>query len=318
MTATITSRSGALTAYGLLAITTLCWGANTVFAKLAVGEVSPLNLVVWRWAGVVLLALMLGWRDIRRDWPVLRHHLRLLAAMGTLGFTAFNALFYAAAHSTTALNMGIVQGTIPVFVMLGMFAAYRTTVPARQALGVLLTLLGVVVVAAEGRFERLAALSFNPGDLMIITACALYAGYTVWLRSKPQVSAVAWFAVLAAAAFVASIPLAAVEWALGHSQWPTARGWGLIALIVVFPSFLAQVCFIRGVDLIGPGRSGVFVNLVPVIASAMAVLVLGEQFQWFHAASLMLVLGGIWIAERAAANPPTREVGNRVRRYGRG
>ena len=80
---------------------------------------------------------------------------------------------------------------------------------------------------------------------------------------------------------------------------PSAKGWMLIALITLFPSFLAQIAFIKGVELIGPARSGIFVNLVPVIASGAAVLVLGEIFQWYHAASLALVLGGIWLAERA-------------------
>lgn len=294
------ARHSNLTAYGLLTVTSLCWGANTVFAKMAVGEVSALNLIMWRWAGVVLIAWLIAYRDVRRDWPLLKQHLGYLATMGTLGFTAFNALFYVAAHKTTALNMGIVQGTIPVFVIMGMFLATRITIPPRQVVGVILTLIGVLTVALEGRFDRLTGLAFNPGDLMMITACILYAGYTVGLRKKPAVSALAWFAMLASAAFVASIPLAVTEWVSGDTLWPSAKGWGVIALIVVFPSFLAQVFFIKGVELIGPGRSGVFVNLVPIIASGFAVVILDEHFQWFHGVSLVMVLGGIWIAERAS------------------
>ena len=67
------------------------------------------------------------------------------------------------------------------------------------------------------------------------------------------------------------------------------------------PSFLAQICFIRGVELIGPGRAGVFVNLVPVFASIMAVGFLKEPFEGFHALALALVLGGIWLSERGKA-----------------
>ncbi len=56
--------------------------------------------------------------------------------------------------------------------------------------------------------------------------------------------------------------------------------------------------FIQGVAAIGPGRAGVFVNLVPVVAALLAVLLLKEIFQWFHAVALVLVLGGIWLSER--------------------
>jgi hypothetical protein len=128
--------------------------------------------------------------------------------------------------------MGIVQGTIPVFVILGMFLATRITIPSRQILGVILTLLGVLTVALEGRIDRLAGLNFNPGDLMMITACMLYAGYTIGLRNKPAVSALSWFAMLASAAFAASVPLAVTEWVSSEALMPSAKGWGVIALIV--------------------------------------------------------------------------------------
>ena len=79
---------------------------------------------------------------------------------------------------------------------------------------------------------------------------------------------------------------------------PTPTGWMLIGAIAVLPSFLAQICFIYGVGLIGPGRAGIFVNLVPIFASLMAVAFLGEPFELFHGLALTLVLGGIWVAER--------------------
>ena len=95
-----------------------------------------------------------------------------------------------------------------------------------------------------------------------------------------------------------SLPLALGEAALGRFQWPTPAGWLILALVTLFPSFLAQIFFIQGVSLIGPGRAGVFVNLVPVFASILALLILHEPFEPFHAVALGLVLGGIWLSER--------------------
>ena len=100
-------------AYLLLSLTALCWAANTIFGQLAVGEVSPMALVVLRWLGVLILLLVFARGHIRRHWPVLRRHLVFVSAMGMLGFAGFNGLFYTAAHSTTAVNMGILQGVYP-------------------------------------------------------------------------------------------------------------------------------------------------------------------------------------------------------------
>lgn len=285
-------------AYVLLTITTLCWGGNAVFGRLAVGEISPMLLVSLRWLGAVTLMLIFAHRTVRRDWPTLRHHLPYLGVMGALGFTAFNALFYVAAHSTTAVNIGIIQGSMPVFVLLGAFVAYRTRVTPLQMAGVAVTMIGVAIVGTGGSLERLAALTVNQGDLLMIIACLFYSGYAVGLRRRPAVSSLGLFTMVAAAAFLASLPLTAAEIALDKLHWPTPKGWLVAGLVTLFPSFLAQIFFIKGVALIGPGRAGVFINLVPVFASILAVLILSEPFEGFHAVALALVLAGIWLAER--------------------
>ncbi len=292
------ANQSSLRAYLFLTFTAICWGANTVFAQLAVGEVSPMVVVSLRWIGTPILLILVGRKQLQRDWPVLRKHLLFLAAMGAVGFTGFNSLFYIAAHSTTAINLGILQAAVPGFVLLGALAAYRTPITPLQIGGVIITIVGVVIVGSAGDMARLAALAFNFGDIIMVGACILYAGYTVGLRRLPKVSSLTLLTFMAAAAFAASLPFVAIEAALGQSQWPTPTGWIIVALITLFPSFLAQICFIRGVELLGPGRAGIFINLVPVFASLFAVGYLKESFEAFHGIALVLVLGGIWLSER--------------------
>lgn len=285
-------------AYLMLAGTALCWGANTIFGRLAVGEASPMAVVCFRWLGVVIMIALFANRHVRQDWPVLKTKLKVIFAMGALGFALFNGMFYVAAHTTTALNMGILQGSIPVFVLLGSYLAFRSPVGKMQMLGVVVTIVGVVTVATGGQLGEIAALGVKIGDGLMIIACMLYAGYTVGLRNRPKASALGLFTVLAASAFLASLPMVGIEMALGHFQWPTAKGWMVIALVTLFPSFLAQIFFMHGVEAIGPGRAGVFVNLVPVFSAILAVVVLSEPFEVFHAVALALVLGGIYLSER--------------------
>jgi drug/metabolite transporter (DMT)-like permease len=292
------STGGALKAYALLTGTMMCWGMNAVLGKLAVGSVSPMVLVSARWLGVLFLIALFLHRGVIRDWPVLKRHLPFLGLMGAIGFTCFNALFYIAAHSTTAINIGILQGAIPIFVMMGAFAVYSDRITMLQMLGVLITAMGVIVVASGGSFERLAALAIKDGDFLMVAACALYACYAVGLRRRPNVPTLSLFAVMAASAFIVSLPFLGVEAWMGDLQWPTPLGWLVILLVTLFPSFLAQIFFIQGVDILGPGRAGVFANLVPIFASFLAVVVLGENFEYFQGAALALVLSGIWMSER--------------------
>lgn len=284
--------------YAVLCLANLFWAGNVIVGRLAVGEVSPMGLTTFRWAGVLILLPFIAGASVRRDWPVMRKRLGYVMAMGALGFTSFNALFYIAAHFTTAVSMGILQGAIPGLVFLLAFFVRGTPAGWRQIAGMAATLVGVAVVATQGDLTALAALRFNFGDVLMLGTCLVYALYAVLLPDRPAVAGISFFAGLSVAAFLTSLPLLAIEIATGHFEVPTTAGWLAVAYTTLFPSVLSQVFFIRGVELIGPGRAGVFVNLIPVFASILAVAVLGESFHLYHAVALALVGGGILYAER--------------------
>jgi drug/metabolite transporter (DMT)-like permease len=287
-------------AYLLLTLTTLFWAGNVIAARIAVGEVSPMLLITLRWFGTLVLLLGIGGAQFRRDWAVLCRRLPYLTAMGVVGLTAFNALFYIAAHETTAVNIGILQGAMPVFVLLGSVALFRTKLGVLQLSGIAITMAGVVLVVSQGNLALLAALDINQGDLFMLLASLLYAAYALGLRNRPQVSPVSVLTVISAAAAIATLPLAVAEGFMGRTVWPSADGWAVVAYVTVFPSVMSQLFFIKGVSLIGPARAGVFINLVPVFAAILAVAILGEAFRWYHFGALVLVLLGIWLAERRA------------------
>ncbi len=276
-----------------------CWGGNAVAARLAVGEVSPMVIISLRWA--IVSVLLIGIRPQRfiQAWPELRRHRRKIALMAVSGFTLFNALFYVAAHHTTAVNIAILQGAVPVFVALGAAVLHGVRVGALQAFGIAMTLIGVAVVATGGDPGALAALELNAGDALILLGCVLYSGYTLALRHRPNVPNLVFFTALAFIAFLTSLPLLAYEMATGTAIWPTPAGWALLVFIALFPSLLAQLGFMRGVQLIGPGRAGTFANLAPVFGALLAVTILGEPFGLFHLIALLLVVGGILVAEAA-------------------
>jgi len=285
-------------AYIMLSLTTVLWAMNTVAARLAVGHVSPMLLVLLRWVLACAILIVIAREALKADWPLLKNHLVFIFVMGAFGYTGFNALFYAAGHHTTAINIGILQGSMPVLVLIVGVILLRENARSIQWLGTAVTLVGVALVASGGDLMRLASLTFNIGDIWLLIACVFYSTYTVGLRKRPAVSALGFFAAMAAAAVVTSVPLAAIEAWQGAAEWPTTQGWLLITFIALGPSLLSQLMFMRGVQLIGPLRSGIFINLVPVVGPLFAVLILGETFAWHHGVALFLVLGGIWIAER--------------------
>jgi drug/metabolite transporter (DMT)-like permease len=292
-------RGAAGEAYLLLCFAMACWGANSVAGRLAVGQVSPMFITCFRWAAVSALLAPLIAPQLKAVAPELRAHWLKLFLMATCGLAAFNALFYVAAHHTTAVNISILQGSIPVYVAIGAVFLHRARVGVIQVAGLVATLVGVAVVATQGHPATLADFNLNIGDAMILIACFFYAGYTLALRNRPRVSALVLFATLAFLAFLTSLPLLAWEIADGSVQWPTLEGWALLAFIAIFPSFLSQIAYMRGVELIGPGRASLFTNFVPIFGAFFGVIILDEAFGLYHLVALFLVVAGILVAEMA-------------------
>lgn len=286
-------------AYVLLVLTMLFWAGNAIAGKLAVGHISPMLLTALRWGIAVAIMVVVALPQFRRDWPVVKRYLPLLFALGAAGFTLFNAAMYSALTFTTAINAAIEQAGMPMFIFVANFVLYRMGVSLGQIVGFTLSLIGVALTVSHGNLLRLAELDVNFGDLLMLGAVVLYAGYTVALRYKPVIHWTSLILALSIAALLTSLPFAVWEIATDRVIWPDARGWAITAYTAIFPSILSQASYIRGVELIGANRAGLFINLVPIFGTLLSIMILGESFHLYHAAALAMVLGGIWLAEHS-------------------
>jgi len=284
-------------AHLLLMLTSLFWAFNTIAGRAAVGEVSPLLIVSVRWFFVSIILTIICRKELLKTWSILNSQLKWLVIMGLFGFTGFNSSYYIAAHDTIAINLGIVQGTMPAFIIIIAWFWLNEKVNFKQLIGVLITFLSVLVVVSSGDFNTLKNFEFNKGDIIMIFACTLYAVYAVGLRKKPKIGALALLTFFAYVAFLGSLPGLLYETYTNNLVLPGMKGVVILAVIVIFPSFLAQIFFMKGVEKIGPARSGLYTNLVPIFSSLLAVLFLGEDFKIYHLISLTLIFIGIYIFE---------------------
>lgn len=281
----------------LLTLTSIFWAFNTVAGRAAVGEVSPLLIVSVRWFFVSIILSILCRNQLIETWSILNKKIKWLIFMGLFGFTGFNSAYYVAAHDTIAINLGLVQGTMPAFIIIIAWIWLKDKINFTQFLGVLITFIAVLIVVCSGNFNALIELELNSGDIVMIFACTLYAIYAVGLRKKPKISALPLLTFFAYIAFLGSLPGLIYEIYSNQLILPGQKGFIILGVIIIFPSFLAQIFFMKGVEKIGPSRSGLYTNLVPVFSSLLAVFFLGEEFQFFHLLSLIMIFTGIYLFE---------------------
>lgn len=287
--------------YFLLILAPLIWGGNAVASKLAVNEIAPMTLVLLRWtmASVVLLPFVLP--AVKRDWVLIRQHWLLLSAYGCFGFAAFNLLFYTAIYTTTAINLALLQASIPILILGINGVFFRHGFNVMQIVGLCLALIGVALIVTAGHLLALLDLSLNKGDGIMLIACVIYALYSIGLRYKPNISWSSFIFVLAISAWLTSLPFALYEiWVLeSEVQW-SLNSILLIIYIGVFASIVAQLAYAKGIGLIGASRGGFALNLVPIFGVILSVFILDEMLKIYHIIALILVLGGIALSEKSS------------------
>jgi drug/metabolite transporter (DMT)-like permease len=284
--------------YLILTITALFWAGNAVAGKFAVGHVSPFLLTSLRWLFALLFLLPFAIGPVRRDWPAIMRNLPFLAFCGAIGFTLFNNLLYLALNYTTAINAAIVQASMPLVVFVLNFAFFHIRSTPLQIIGFALTLLGVALTATRGNLFNLASTQINIGDLFMLVAVAAYGIYSVALARRPQMHWISFIAIPSLMALLTSIPFTLWEASAGRLLMPDAQGWTVVFYTAIFPAILSQVFWVRGLEIIGSNRGGVFINLVPIFAAGLAVVLLGEQFHLYHAIALVLVIAGVWMSQQ--------------------
>ena len=274
----------------------LGWAGNTVAGRMSTGEISPMVVVFLRWFIISIFLILFLNKKLILSFKLISGKLVWLCLMGSLGLTGFNALFYIAAQNTTAINLGIIQGIMPAIILVGSVIIFKEAVNITKVAGLIIAFFGVLVVVSQGDYERVILLSFNYGDLVMLCACFFYSGFTLGLKNKPVIDPIVLMTYFSLSALIFSIPLLITEYYLGLIQVPaTSTAWLTILYIAFVPSFLAQIFFIRGVELVGASKAGLFINFLPIFAAILGVLLLGERLYVYHLISLFIVLLGVYL-----------------------
>lgn len=284
--------------YLLLALTSLFWAGNTILGRFIAGHVPPMTLAFIRWSGACVILLPFAARPLARDWPTIKKHAGVMILLAFTGFSVYNTLAYYGLQYTTAINGLLLQSVAPLFVAMWTFVLFGERLTLRQAGGICVSLSGVTVIVCHGSLAVLRAIAFNRGDVSFVVALVVYGFYAAFLRRRPPMHPSSFLAVGMGLGALFLIPAMIWELASGRTVALDAESFASFAFVCIFPSLLGYLFLNRGIELIGANRAAPFIHLVPVFGSVMAIALLGEQFQLYHAVGYGLVFTGITVATR--------------------
>jgi drug/metabolite transporter (DMT)-like permease len=279
-------------AYSALVLSALSFGSNWIVGRGLAEDIPPMATSFWRWTVAFIGLLPFAIKPMLRDAAEIRRAWRIIVLLSLLGVGLFQALAYWGLQFTSATNGALLNSSVPILVVIlsTLFFGAKLTWPI--AIGVTVSMIGVVTIIMRGDLEVLLNLRVNVGDLMILVAMVIWALYSIGLRWRPaNLHRLSFLGASFGLGVLITGVLFLIEWLLGYRG--NYRG--------EFPSLVAYFCWNIGVDSIGANRAGVFAHLIPVFAAILAMIFLGERPQTYHFAGFALVLLGIWLSNRSRA-----------------
>ena len=280
-------------AFPLLAV--LFWAGNTVVNKLTVGAIFPAEVGFYRWLFACILLTPFLLRSTLQARPVLKQYGGKIVVLSLLGMAVYQSLAYFAAPSTSATNMGIVLSLLPMMSLVMSVFMLGQHLTKGALVGAILSFMGVLWVMSAGNLANLIQEGINRGDVMMLVATLAYALYSTLLK-KWQIPLPA-MQLLYAQVVVAVVILLPL-FLLSPRAGLNAANVPLVLYACVFASIAAPLTWMLGIKHLGPSRTAIFFNLIPILTALIAALVLDEALAGYHLLGGGLTLFGVLLSER--------------------
>jgi drug/metabolite transporter (DMT)-like permease len=298
---------------GTLALiaTAALWGSNHVVAR-AAREAIPLPaLVFWRWLPAAIVLTIVALPTMRQAWPGILPRLGGLIVGGAVGVGLFSYLLLGGAYQSLAIEVGFINATTPVWVLLLGLRMSGAHLTAGMKWGLALAFAGTLLIISKGQLRAFTELHFSLGNLWSLLAAISFAWFSIRVRDWTRTIAPLALTVVTAwsGVIVVMLPAYAV-WIISGGPWlvwhdaDLGFAFAATAYIGLGPTMLGNLFYLYGVAVMGPARAAAFLYLSPLFSAAFSIGWLGEQLAWYHIAGIAAIFSGLIILGRSG---PARE-----------
>jgi len=287
-------------AYLFLVLAALFWSGNFIVGKFAtLFEIPPLTLNVFRWISVWFILIPFTYKEIYNNLSYIKKNWLVIGFMGVITISTFNSVVYFALNYTQVINAVLMLAAIPAatIVLSSLMKIEKTNI--FQILGLLLSIIGIGSIISNGDIQKIISLSFNKGDLWMLVCVVTWSLYTTLLKKyKFKFSQFTLIQLMVSVGILFLIPQFFYEKSIGLELNLNKAFFLILFYVVVFPAIAAYYCWQKGVQIIGPNRSTMFVQLMPLFSAVMAIIIFKEKFEIYHFAGAAFILTGIYLSNK--------------------
>ena len=291
-------------AYVMLVCATLFWAGNFMIGKFAfLTNIPPMSLVFYRWSLVWLILLPFTIKEIIKSKEIILNNLPLLLFLSLTSVGLFNSFTYLSLVHTQVINASLFNTAIPAIIILLCFLFKIEKTNKYQILGLIISVLGILSIITKLNLEIILSLNFNKGDLIMIGGVITWGLYSSFLKRKtftlPLLTLVH---VLCSFGLIFIFPQFIYEFSQGQIIDLDMELFYILIFLALFPSIGSYYCWAGAVSIIGANRAGIFLSLIPLFSTIMAIFFYKEQFQFFHLIGAILIILGLFLSNKEIKN----------------
>jgi drug/metabolite transporter (DMT)-like permease len=287
-------------AYVLLTLAVLFWAGNFIVGKFAtLFQIPPLTLNVFRWISVWIILMPFTYKEIYHQLPNIKKNWLVISFMGIITISTFNSVVYFALNYTQVINAVLVLAAIPAatIVLSSLMNIERTNI--FQLLGLFLSIIGIGSIISNGDIQNIISMNLNKGDLWMLVCVITWALYSTLLKkNKFKFSQFTLIQLMVSVGIIFLIPQFFYERSIGLELNFNKAFFLILFYVVVFPAIAAYYCWQKGVEIIGPNRASMFIQLMPLFSAIMAIIIFNEKFELYHFTGALFIVLGIYLSNR--------------------
>ena len=287
-------------AYSFLTLAALFWSGNFIIGKFAtLFEVPPLTLNFLRWVMVWLILIPFTLKEILAKWNYIKKNFLVISLMGILTISTFNSVVYFALNYTQVINAVLMLAAIPPMIII--FSSIMTIEKTNffQISGLVLSIFGVGTIISNADIQKIISLNFNIGDVWMLVCVLSWSLYSTLLKkSKLELSQFCLIQTMVTIGLVFLIPQFLYEQSIGLDIKINKAFIFILIYVVIFPAIAAYYCWQKAIELIGPNRSSMFIQLMPLFSALMAIIIFTEKFALYHFAGATFIVSGIYLSNK--------------------
>ena len=287
-------------AYILLVFATFCWSGNFIVGKFAyLFEVPPLTLNFLRWVSVWILLIPFTYKEIYSNWEHIKKNWKVISFMGVITISTFNSVVYFALTHTQVINAVLVLAAIPAVTIIisSLMKVDKTNI--FQLIGLLLSVIGISAIISNADLNKIFSLSFNKGDLWMLVCVLSWSLYSTLLKKhKFKFSQFSLIQLMVSVGIIFLLPQFFYEKSIGLEVNLNKSFFMILFYVVIFPALAAYYCWQKGVEIVGPNRATMFIQLMPLLSAVLAILIFNEKFELYHFIGASFILSGIYLSNR--------------------